>query len=60
MTYLIAHIPDPQTLSQRLKEQHWIDYYSKFDSFNGDLEGIQYLLEFFKKRFANMSDSSYL
>ena len=60
MTYLTAHVPDPQTLSQRLKEQHWIDYYSKFDFFNGDPEGIQYLLEFFKKRFASMPDSSYL
>jgi hypothetical protein len=59
MTYLIAHIPDPETLSQRLKEQHWIDYYSKFDSFNGDSEGIKYLVDFFKKRFASMPESSY-
>lgn len=59
MTYLIANVPDPETVEERLKEQHWIDYYARFDSFQGDAEGIKYLVNFLKKRFAISEESSY-
>jgi hypothetical protein len=59
MTYLVAYVPEVNTLIERLKEEDWIIYYAKFDAYRGDLEGITYLVEFLKKRFANMPESSY-
>lgn len=59
MTYLTAYVPDVDTLIERLKEDHWVTYYAKFDAYSGDGEGITYLVEFLKKRFANMPNSSY-
>lgn len=59
MTYLIANVPEVDILKERLKDTHWVNYYARFDSFQGDSKGIEYLLKFLKIKFASMIDSSY-
>ena len=59
MTYIAAYVPDVETLTERLKEDHWVTYYARFDSYNGDADGIAYLVSFLRSKFANMPNSSY-
>jgi hypothetical protein len=47
MTHIIARLPDIDELKQRLFDPVWVDYYSKYTSFSGSVESIEYILDFF-------------
>jgi hypothetical protein len=50
MTYIRTSLPPLEELKERLTDESWVNYYSKYDSFTGPIKSIVYLLDFFDKR----------
>jgi hypothetical protein len=49
MTYIRTSLPPLEELKERLTDESWVNYYSKYDSFTGPIKSIVYLLDFFDK-----------
>jgi hypothetical protein len=50
MTYINCELPPLDELIERLRDDVWVDYYKKFDSFKGPADSIQYLMDFLWER----------
>jgi hypothetical protein len=48
MTYIKIPVPDLEQLKENLKDESWVAYYRKSDSFVGPIKSIVYLLDFLK------------